>query len=193
MVTVARARHSVPVTYVGRMLRSECFVERIETFDGPTRVAVHQRSYERGATALDLAHYLDAFEHKPRAALSGANPIFTVARRAGRIAVGDLDRGPGLGQGVRVPGGKRDRRIRHPAGHRAGRRTDKRADGAVRRSDRRDGSRLRACRCRPAPPDRARLQAKPDRELPAIGSGGARKRPAAGRHGALAALGEARD
>jgi len=125
MVTVARARYSVPVTYVGRMLRSECFVERIEIFDGPTRVAVHQRSYERGAIVLDLAHSLDAFEHKPRAALScaalsGADPVFTVARRAGRIAVGDLDRGPGLGQGVRVPGGKRDRRIRDPPGMREG-------------------------------------------------------------------------
>ena len=50
MVTVARACHSVSVTYVGRMLRGECFVERIEIFDGPTRVAVHQPSYERGAT-----------------------------------------------------------------------------------------------------------------------------------------------
>jgi len=84
---------------------------------------------------LDLAHYLDAFERKPRAALScaalsGADPVFTVARRAGCIAVGDLDRGPGLGQGARVPRGERDRRIRDPAGPRAGRRTDERADGA---------------------------------------------------------------
>jgi hypothetical protein len=58
MVTVARARYSVPVTHVGRMLRSECFVERIEIVNGPTRVAVDQRSYKRGATVLDLAHYL---------------------------------------------------------------------------------------------------------------------------------------
>lgn len=85
MVTVARARYSVPVTHVGRTLRSECFVDRIEIFDGPTRVAVHERSYTKGATVLDLAHYLDAFERKPRAALScaalgNADPVFLAAR-----------------------------------------------------------------------------------------------------------------
>jgi len=85
MVTVARVRYSVPVIYVGRTLRSECFVKRVEIFDGASRVAVHERSYTKGASVLDLAHYLDAFERKPRAALScaalsGADPIFTVAR-----------------------------------------------------------------------------------------------------------------
>ena len=80
MVTVARARYSVPVTHVGRMLRSECFVERIEIFDGPMRVAVHQRSYERGAIVLDLAHSLDAFEHEPP---GGAVVRRAVRRRSG--------------------------------------------------------------------------------------------------------------
>lgn len=85
LVTVARARYSVPVTYVGRALRSECFVDRIEVFDGALRVAFHSRSYKAGDTVLDLAHYLDAFERKPRAALScaalaSADPVFTAAR-----------------------------------------------------------------------------------------------------------------
>ena len=85
MVTVDRVRYSVPVTHVGRTLRSECFTERVELFDGAVRIAVHQRSYERGSTVLDLAHYLDAFQRKPRAALScaalhDADPVFTVAR-----------------------------------------------------------------------------------------------------------------
>jgi transposase len=87
MVTVDRVRYSVPVTHVGRTLRSECFTDRVEFFDGAVRIAVHQRSHERGATVLDLAHYLDAFERKPRAALSCAalhcaDPVFTVARDA---------------------------------------------------------------------------------------------------------------
>ena len=85
LVTVDRVRYSVPVTHVGRRLRSECFVERVELFDGSTRVAVHARSYDRGRRVLELAHYLDAFERKPRAALScaalaSADPVFTSAR-----------------------------------------------------------------------------------------------------------------
>jgi len=85
MVTVDRVRYSVPVTHVGRTLRAERFAGRVELFDGALRVAVHSRSYERGATVLELAHYLDAFERKPRAALScaalgSADPVFTAAR-----------------------------------------------------------------------------------------------------------------
>lgn len=85
MVTVDRVRYSIPVTHVGRTLRSECFTDRVEIFDGAERIALHHRSYERGATVLDLAHYLDAFERKPRAALScaalhSADPIFLTAR-----------------------------------------------------------------------------------------------------------------
>ncbi len=85
LVTVDRVRYSVPVTHVGRRLRSECFVERVEVFDGATCVAIHMRSYVRGATVLHLGHYLDAFERKPRAALScaalaSADPVFRAAR-----------------------------------------------------------------------------------------------------------------
>lgn len=85
MVTVDRSRYSVPVAFVGRTLRSERFTDRVEVFDGAERIATHTRSHERGATVLDLAHYLDAFERKPRAALScaalhGADPVFLAAR-----------------------------------------------------------------------------------------------------------------
>jgi transposase len=85
IVTVARSRYSVPVTHVGRTLRSECFIDRVEIFDASVLIAAHKRSYESGATVLDLAHYLDAFERKPRAALScaalsGADLVFTTAR-----------------------------------------------------------------------------------------------------------------
>ncbi len=85
MVTVARVRYSVPVGFVGRTLRAESFTDRVEVFDGAVRVALHCRSYRAGDTVLELAHYLDAFERKPRAALScaalaSADPVFTLAR-----------------------------------------------------------------------------------------------------------------
>ena len=46
---------------------------------------MHARSYVRGEVVLELAHYLDAFARKPRAALScaalaSADPVFTRAR-----------------------------------------------------------------------------------------------------------------
>lgn len=85
MVTVDRVRYSVPVTHVGRTLRVESFVDSVEVFDGSSRIATHPRSYTRKDTVLDLAHYLDAFERKPRAALScaalgSADPVFTTVR-----------------------------------------------------------------------------------------------------------------
>lgn len=85
MVTVDRVRYSVPVRYAGRTLRAECFTDRVEIFDGERCVAVHGRGAERWSTVLELSHYLDAFERKPRAALScaalsQADPVFTVAR-----------------------------------------------------------------------------------------------------------------
>jgi len=85
MVTVDRVRYSVPVTHVGRTLRCERFVDRVEVFDDSSRIALHARSYVCKDTVLELAHYLEAFERKPRAALScaalaSADPVFTVAR-----------------------------------------------------------------------------------------------------------------
>ena len=85
LVTVDRVRYSVPVTCAGSTLRAESFVDRVELYRGAERVAVHERSYVRGEVVLELAHYLDAFARKPRAALScaalaSADPVFTRAR-----------------------------------------------------------------------------------------------------------------
>ena len=85
LVTVDRVRYSVPVACAGTTLRAESFVGRVELYRGAERVAVHERSYVRGATVLELAHYLEAFARKPRAALScaalgSADPVFTRAR-----------------------------------------------------------------------------------------------------------------
>ena len=85
LVTVDRVRYSVPVACAGSTLRAESFVGRVELYRGAERVAVHERSYVRGAVVLELAHYLEAFARKPRAALScaalaSADPVFTRAR-----------------------------------------------------------------------------------------------------------------
>jgi transposase len=85
LVTVDRVRYSVPVTCAGSTLRAESFVDRVELYRGAERVASHARSYVRGETVFDLAHYLEAFARKPRAALScaalaSADPVFRRAR-----------------------------------------------------------------------------------------------------------------
>lgn len=85
MVTVDRVRYSVPVACASVTLRAESFVGRVEIYRGSELVARHARSYVRGAVVLELAHYLDAFARKPRAALScaalaSADPVFVRAR-----------------------------------------------------------------------------------------------------------------
>jgi transposase len=85
LVTVDRVRYSVPVACAGTTLRAESFVGRVELYRGAEHVASHERSYVRGAAVFELAHYLEAFVRKPRAALScaalaGADPVFTRAR-----------------------------------------------------------------------------------------------------------------
>jgi len=85
LVSVDRVRYSVPVACAGTTLRAESFVGRVELYRGAERVATHERSYVRGETVLELAHYLEAFARKPRAALScaalaSADPVFTRAR-----------------------------------------------------------------------------------------------------------------
>jgi transposase len=85
LVTVDRVRYSVPVACAGTTLRCESFVGHVEFYRGAERVATHKRSYVRGATVFDLAHYLDAFARKPRAALAcaalaSADPVFVRAR-----------------------------------------------------------------------------------------------------------------
>jgi hypothetical protein len=67
------------------MLRAEVYVDKVELYSGDALVATHPRSYRRGDTVLDLAHYLPAFKKKPRAAgccaaLGQADPVFLRAR-----------------------------------------------------------------------------------------------------------------
>jgi transposase len=85
LVSIDRVRYSVPVACAGATLRAESFVDRIELYRGCELLARHARSYVRGETVLELAHYLEAFARKPRAALScaaltSADPVFLAAR-----------------------------------------------------------------------------------------------------------------
>ena len=85
LVSLDRVRYSVPVACAGMTLRAESFTDRVEVYRGSELVASHARSYARGAVVLELAHYLDAFAVKPRAALScaaldAADPVFVRAR-----------------------------------------------------------------------------------------------------------------
>lgn len=89
LVSVDRVRYSVPVACAGMTLRAESFVDRIELYRDADQVAAHARSYARGETVLELAHYLEAFAVKPRAALScaaltGADPVFLRVRDLAR-------------------------------------------------------------------------------------------------------------
>ena len=78
-------RYSVPAICAGRVLRAEVYAGRPEFYAKEKLVALHPRSYSRGETFFDLAHYLPLFERKPRAAascaaLSSADPVFVRAR-----------------------------------------------------------------------------------------------------------------
>jgi transposase len=78
-------RYSVPAANAGRVLRAEVYVDKVEFYAGELLVASHDRSYARGETFLELAHYLPVFGRKPRAAgscaaLAQADPVFTRAR-----------------------------------------------------------------------------------------------------------------
>jgi hypothetical protein len=78
-------RYSVPAAHAGQVLRAEVYADAVEIYAGERLVARHARSYERGQSFFDLAHYLAVFERKPRAAascaaLSQADPVFKRAR-----------------------------------------------------------------------------------------------------------------
>ena len=85
LVRIDHNRYSVPVGHAGQMLRAEVYVDKVELYSGDRLLATHPRSYRRGETVLELAHYLPAFQKKPRAAgscaaLGQADPVFLRAR-----------------------------------------------------------------------------------------------------------------
>jgi len=78
-------RYSVPAAHAGQVFRAEVHADTVELYAAQKLVAVHSRSYQRGESFFDLAHYLPLFERKPRAAascaaLAQADPVFMRAR-----------------------------------------------------------------------------------------------------------------
>lgn len=86
LVTFDRSRYSVPARLRGRTLRLDAFWDRLEFFADGELVCAHTRSHTRGATIMDILHYLTALKRKPRAAchaavVRGLGDVFESARR----------------------------------------------------------------------------------------------------------------
>jgi len=72
LVNHDRARYSVPCRYIGEPLRVEIFASTVEVWHKNKCVATHSRSHEAGTLIMELDHYLDAIERKPRSVMHAA-------------------------------------------------------------------------------------------------------------------------
>ncbi|NLN28011.1 MAG: IS21 family transposase [Firmicutes bacterium] len=72
LVTYERNRYSVPTRYIGQVLRTEVYADRLELYCREEQVAVHRRALGRGHTELRLEHYLSALARKPYAVTHAA-------------------------------------------------------------------------------------------------------------------------
>lgn len=72
LITHGRVRYSVPCRYVGETLRLEVFADKVELWHQNRLVATHRRAYEAGTLVMELGHYLDAIERKPRSVMHAA-------------------------------------------------------------------------------------------------------------------------
>ena len=88
-VCVRQTYYSVPARFIGARMRTLLRADEVLVFDGPRRVAHHERSRVRGGQVLVLDHYLEVLARKPGAlpgsmALSQARAagVFTVAHEA---------------------------------------------------------------------------------------------------------------
>ncbi|WP_237297313.1 IS21 family transposase [Streptomyces sp. 3211] len=82
-ICVRMNRYSVPVRLIGRTVRVMLHASELVVYDGREEVARHERLIARGATRLELDHYLEALIRKP-GALPGATTL-DQARAAGRF------------------------------------------------------------------------------------------------------------
>ena len=80
-VTVRSNRYSVPSRFIGRQLRVLLNASALTVYDGRMPVATHERLLTKGASRLELDHYLEALVRKP-GALPGATAL-EQARAAG--------------------------------------------------------------------------------------------------------------
>ncbi|MEU6212135.1 hypothetical protein ABZ891_19820 [Streptomyces sp. NPDC047023] len=58
-ICVRMNRYSVPVRLIGRTVRVMLHASELVVYDGREEVARHERLIARGATRLDLDHYLE--------------------------------------------------------------------------------------------------------------------------------------
>ena len=73
-ISVRQNFYSVPARYVTRRLAVRLTARTVEVFDGPSRVAVHQRAFGRYLEVLTLDHYLEVLAIKP-GGLPGATAL----------------------------------------------------------------------------------------------------------------------
>ncbi|GAB3249408.1 hypothetical protein GCM10027425_06240 [Alteromonas gracilis] len=82
-ITVRMNKYSVPTRMVGRQARVLLNASDLIVFDAKTEIARHERLMTKGATRVDLDHYLEVLLRKP-GALPGATAL-DQARASGRF------------------------------------------------------------------------------------------------------------
>src|ERR1035437_1373438 len=73
-ISVRQCYYSVPARYVARRLSVRLSASSLEVFDGPKRVAAHERAFGRYVEVLTLDHYLEVLKTKP-GGLPGATAL----------------------------------------------------------------------------------------------------------------------
>jgi transposase len=73
-ICVRQCYYSVPARYVARRLVVRLSAQAVQVFDGPKRVAAHERAFGRYVEVLALDHYLEVLKTKP-GALPGATAL----------------------------------------------------------------------------------------------------------------------
>jgi hypothetical protein len=73
-ICVRQCYYSVPARYVARRLVVRLSARTVQVFDGPKRVAAHERAFGRYVEVLALDHYLEVLKTKP-GALPGATAL----------------------------------------------------------------------------------------------------------------------
>lgn len=84
-ICVRQCYYSVPARYVARRLSVRLSARTVEVFDGPKRVAVHERAFGRYVEVLLLDHYLEVLKTKP-GGLPGATALVQ-AKASGAFTV----------------------------------------------------------------------------------------------------------
>ena len=84
-ICVRQCYYSVPARYVARRLSVRLSPRTVEVFDGPKRVATHERAFGRYVEVLALDHYLEVLKTKP-GGLPGATALVQ-AKTAGTFTV----------------------------------------------------------------------------------------------------------